>query len=140
MERELRSDLKNEQPINLKQETVQEETRGGQRFEGANATNVPPVEEAKTATPEQEENVSVLKEKIQMIVDYRFGGSYKTAFQHYGMSDDKVDKNMIRQLLADAGVDHAKSKWVKTIMDKVNTIEGRVAFGDIETLITQRWV
>ncbi|HEY4057991.1 MAG TPA: hypothetical protein VGM39_15355, partial [Kofleriaceae bacterium] len=69
MERELRPELKNEQPINLKQEAPQEEVRGGHKFEGANAGNVPAVEdEKKPGAPEQEENVSEMKEKIQMIV------------------------------------------------------------------------
>ncbi|HEY4178652.1 MAG TPA: hypothetical protein VGM90_17520 [Kofleriaceae bacterium] len=139
MERELRPELKNEQPIQQKQDVL-EETRSGQRFEGASGTNVPPVEEdKKAAAPAQEENVSDLKEKIQMVVDYRFGGSYKTAFQHYGMFDDKIDKNMLSALLTAAGVNHAKGKWVKSIMDKVDTIDGRIPFGDFEKLVTSRW-
>lgn len=138
MEREVQAQLKNEEPIQNNREAVQEEQRSGQKFEGANGNNVPPVEAEAKAPAEEVENITELKEKIKMVIDYRFNGSFKEAFEHYGMADDKVDAKMVRALLTDSGVS-SKGKWVKTIMSKMDTIDGRIAYGEFESFATSRW-
>jgi hypothetical protein len=98
-----------------------------QRFVGASGGNVPPVEG-------EDENVRELKRKVLALVNERFHGDMRTAFDHYG-KDGSVDKDELRALFEDAGVGNRMTRgmWVKGVMEKMDASrDGKITWDEFQ--------
>lgn len=53
-----------------------------------------------------------LDEKLTALVENRFGGDYRAAFEHYAADGDgAIDKDALKALLSDAGVGSGLTRW-----------------------------
>ncbi|MEO8703170.1 MAG: EF-hand domain-containing protein [Kofleriaceae bacterium] len=72
----------------------------------------------------EDPNVVELKAKVGTMVDKRFGGDYRKAFDHYDADrDGGVGKDELVSLLKDAGVGNGitRGAWANGILEKVDT-------------------
>ena len=63
--------------------------------------------------------VPLLEEKVAALVEARFGGDYRKAFDHYDSDHDgKVSKDELMALLQDAGIGNflTRSTWAASGM------------------------
>jgi hypothetical protein len=108
----------------------EEEAVSSTRFVGG---QIPPVQLADAGThqptaseqgyEEKDKNVEELKAKVGALVQKKFGGDYKKAFDHYDTDHDGgVTKSELTQLLSDAGVGNSLTRgtWASRIIEKLD--------------------
>src|SRR4051812_22352027 len=68
------------------------------------------------------EDVVELKTKIAALVQGRYGGDYRQAFDYYDADHAGITAEQLKQLLADADIGNAftRGSWVSGIMDKLD--------------------
>jgi hypothetical protein len=90
---------------------------------------------------EEDENVKELKQKVAKLVNERFNGDYKAAFEHYNADKGSgVSKSEITRLLADAGVGNGftRKTWASRIVEKLDvTGDQEVQWREFEVIIKQ---
>ncbi len=66
-----------------------------------------------------------LREKVSALIQFRFEGDYRKAFDHYDsrQKDGKIDKVELKRLLADAGVGSwlTRDAWADGIITALDT-------------------
>ena len=81
-----------------------------------------------------------LKTKVGGLVQSRFGGNYKAAFEHYDADKSgSIDKNELVQLLSEAGVGNGltRSTWAKGIIAKLDSnADGAIEWTEFESVFT----
>jgi len=99
---------------------------------------VPPVAEPVKSATEEDENVKELKDKVSKLVNKKFGGDYKKAFDYYDANKDAgVDAAELKKLLEDAGVGNSLTRgaWVKGIMNRLDTNkDGKIQWSEFESV------
>ena len=74
--------------------------------------------------------------KVQGLVQKRFAGNYRTAFDHYGASG-RMDEDGLERLLKDAGVGNfaTRGTWTAAIMEKLDVDrDGFISFAELQFL------
>jgi hypothetical protein len=83
-----------------------------------------------------------LKTKVGALVQSKFGGDYKAAFDHYDADKSaSIDKNELVQLLSDAGVGNGLTRgtWASRIIDKLDSnADGAIEWSEFESVFTAR--
>lgn len=87
-----------------------------------------------------------LRTKVKKLVDYKFEGKYKKAFDHYdknrlGKKDGKVDSDSLKQSLKDADVGNGFTRglWVKAIIKTMDTDkDGAISWGEFESVFENK--
>jgi hypothetical protein len=86
----------------------------------------------------EDENVKELKAKVGALVQNKFGGDYRKAFDHYDEDKDGgVNKDEIVQLLKDAGVGNGLTRgaWAKGILKKVDQgKDGKIQWAEFDVV------
>jgi hypothetical protein len=73
---------------------------------------------------EDDDNARELKQKVSALVERRFAGDYKRAFEHYDAdADGGLNKDEIKALLSDAGIGNGLTRgaWVSGILKKLDS-------------------
>ncbi len=111
-----------------------DERRGGEGGARADARGELPQSTGGGAN--EDSHVAELKTKVGALVNQRFGGDYKAAFDHYdGSHDGGVNRDELVQLLADAGVGNAftRGMWADGIMEKLDLDkDGRIQWSEFQ--------
>ena len=71
----------------------------------------------------QDPRAAEVAQKVNNLVQSRFGGDYKKAFQHYAAANGEVSRDGINRLLSDAGVGNGFTRgfYTDALMDKFDT-------------------
>lgn len=98
------------------------------------------VAERATSPREQE-----LQDKVQRLVERRFGGDYQAAFDHYDSSDDRaIGRKELLRLLDDAGIGNlvTRGAWADGILDKIDgqggNRDGRIQWSEFQRVVADR--
>jgi hypothetical protein len=79
-----------------------------------------------------------LKTKVGALVQSKFGGNYKAAFEHYDADKSgSVDKNELVHLLAEAGVGSGitRGTWASRIIAKLDAnADGAIEWSEFESV------
>jgi Ca2+-binding EF-hand superfamily protein len=88
-----------------------------------------------------DKNKAELVRKVGDLVNRRFGGDYRAAFQSYSRkrtSDATVDKDELKDLLADASVGNGMTRglWADGIVRELDRDgDGRIGWEEFESVI-----
>jgi hypothetical protein len=87
---------------------------------------------------EEDDNVKELKAKVGALVTSKYGGDYKTAFDHYDADKDAgIKKDEIIKLLEDAGVGNrfTRGAWANGILKKLDKgQDGKVQWDEFQAV------
>ena len=74
------------------------------------------------AATQEDPHVTELVTKVGRLVDSRFGGDARAAFDHYAGADGKVSADELSKLLKDAGIGNmfTRGSWVSGIMEQMD--------------------
>jgi hypothetical protein len=140
-------DVRQESALETEDKPPQEqEVASSTRYVGG---AIPPVQLADASSSQtaselgfdaQDKNVEELKKKVGALVDKKFGGSYKKAFDHYDSDrDGGVTKNELMALLSDAGVGNGLTRgvWASKIIDKLDKSgDQKIEWTEFESVFT----
>lgn len=79
--------------------------------------------DANRLSGKEDANVTELKQKVKALVDGKFGGDYKKAFDAYDRDNDgAISKDELSSMLSDAKVGNGLTRgaWVKGIIGKMD--------------------
>jgi len=87
-----------------------------------------------------EQEKQQLEEKVAALVEARFGGDYRKAFDHSDSNHDgKVGKDELMALLQDAGIGNflTRSTWAAGVIEQLDTDgDGRISWPEFESVFT----
>jgi hypothetical protein len=74
-------------------------------------------------TQSTDPHVAEIQQKVADLVDQRFGGDWKQAFDSYAGQNGEIDRNRLGSLLSDANVGSwlTRGAWVSGVMDRFDT-------------------
>lgn len=115
-----------EEPVTTREQPSEERFVGGDTPEVASTTTASAGRTASELAFEEDANVRELKAKVSALVNAKFGGDYKAAFDHYStadIKDGKVGRDELKALLSDAGVGNGLTRgaWASGIIGKLDT-------------------
>lgn len=86
----------------------------------------------------EDPNVTELTTKVQRLVERRFQGDGRAAFDHYAGADGQVNRDELSRLLSDAGVGNfiTRGAWVSGIMERVDgNGNGKISWGEFNAVM-----
>ncbi len=94
------------------------------------------------AYEESDNNERELKEKVGKLIQTRFEGDYRKAFDHYDKDKDgTITKGELVRLLSDAGVGNALTRgvWAGKIIDRLDrNIDDAIAWHEFDNVFRGR--
>lgn len=144
MERSLRDETKLAAPETQELARPEESTR--ERYvEGTAPPATGSGSGAATSTASQlayaeDDNERELKAKIKALVNSRYGGDYKKAFEAYDPDGDgAIDKAGLSRFLSDAGVGNGLTRgaWVKGIISKLDgSGDSKIQWTELQSMVS----
>src|SRR5258706_10413208 len=97
-----------------------------------------PVHTASEKAYAEDDHERELKTKVGALVQSKFGGNYKAAFEHYDADKSgSIDKHELVHLLADAGVGSGLTRgtWASRIIEKLDSnADGAIEWSEFESV------
>lgn len=94
----------------------------------------------RASSPREQE----LKDKVQRLVERRFGGDYRSAFDHYDGSNGRgISRKELLRLLDDAGIGNLVTRgvWADGILEKIDAQhgngDGRIQWPEFQRVISR---
>ena len=85
----------------------------------------------------EDPNLVELQTKVAKLVNEKFGGDYKKAFDHYDNNHDAgVNKDELSHMLSDASIGNGFTRggWASTIIEKLDTnTDGRIQWTEFQS-------
>ncbi len=111
-------------------------------FMSAERTGISLMQQAATSpAAEDDKDLKELKDKVKGLVEKKFGGDYKKAFDSYDANKDgAINAEELGKLLKDAEVGNfvTRNDWVKAIIEKLdNNKDGKIQWSEFESAIKQ---
>ena len=101
-----------------------------------NITGHRPAQPLATTARAEDPNVKELKTKVGKLVEKKFGGNYRKAFDHYEASGDKgIDKAETKTLLKDSKVGNVftRGAWANGVLDHFDKNNNRkIEWGEFQ--------
>ena len=78
--------------------------------------------------------------RVSALVDQKFHGDYRRAFQHYARHDGKIDEHALASLLKDANVGNrwTRNRWVSGTIEALDRDgDGSISWTEFETVLSK---